>query len=217
MWPFIVLGICVGTWLLPRIDEASLRKFTSVVYALVLAQSVSEYFLQKQRAKSAQKEDDALKDQKKASEQFYGRIEVAAAISILCGLLTVLTNNSGPIFNIYLLNCGLSMNQFVATRAVLMAGKNVAKVGARFVAGSIASRSSTASRSASCAWSASSAPSPSRTGRVQAYKFLRGGSRHTAVLTVAGWGEKYKSSRVLLTSRRRRVEGVLRNKINSLT
>ena len=35
MWPFIVLGICVGTWLLPRIDEASLRKFTSVVYALV--------------------------------------------------------------------------------------------------------------------------------------------------------------------------------------
>ena len=37
MWPFIVLGICVGTWLLPRIDEASLRKFTSVVYALVLA------------------------------------------------------------------------------------------------------------------------------------------------------------------------------------
>jgi len=137
MWPFIVLGICVGTWLLPRIDEASLRKFTSVVYALVLAQSVSEYFLQKQRAKSAQKEDDALKDQKKASEEFYGRIEVAAAISILCGLLTVLTNNSGPIFNIYLLNCGLSMNQFVATRAVLMAGKNVAKVGARLVAGSI--------------------------------------------------------------------------------
>ena len=56
---------------------------------------------------------------------------MAAAISILCGLLTVLTNNSGPIFNIYLLNCGLSMNQFVATRAVLMAGKNVAKVGAR--------------------------------------------------------------------------------------
>ena len=78
-----------------------------------------------------------LKDQKKASEQFYGRLEVAAAISILCGLLTVLTNNSGPIFNIYLLNCGLSMNQFVATRAVLMAGKNVAKVGARLVAGSI--------------------------------------------------------------------------------
>merc|ERR1719310_2376754 len=41
MWPFIVLGICVGTWLLPRIEEAYLRKFTSVVYALVLAQSVS--------------------------------------------------------------------------------------------------------------------------------------------------------------------------------
>ena len=78
-----------------------------------------------------------MKDQKKASEQFYGRIKEAAAISILCGLLTVLTNNSGPIFNIYLLNCGLSMNQFVATRAVLMAGKNVAKVGARLVAGSI--------------------------------------------------------------------------------
>ena len=137
MWPFIVLGICMGTWLLPKIAESDLRKFTSIVYAVVLCQSVSEYFLQKQRAKKALKEDDAIKDQMKASEEFYGRLEVAAVISVLCGLLTVLTNNSGPIFNIYLLNCGLDMNQFVATRAVLMAGKNVAKVGARLVAGSI--------------------------------------------------------------------------------
>ena len=71
MWPFIVLGICVGTWLLPRIDEASLRNLLLWSTRWSSPQSsVSEYFLQKQRAKSAQKEDDALKDQKKASEQF---------------------------------------------------------------------------------------------------------------------------------------------------
>jgi len=38
---------------------------------------------------------------------------------------------------VYLLNIGLSMDQFVATRSVLMAGKNVAKVLARLVAGGL--------------------------------------------------------------------------------
>lgn len=58
-------------------------------------------------------------------------------VSVACGIITVVTNNSGAIFNIYLLSCGLDMNQFVASRGVMMAGKNVAKVLARGLAGGI--------------------------------------------------------------------------------
>ena len=120
-----------------------------------------------------------MKDQKKASEQFYGRRRWLPAISPPVRFATVLTNNSGPIFNIYLLNCGLSMNQFVARsgRPCSWLGKNVAKVGARLVAGSISVPVIIHGlQQASCAWSASSAPSPSRTGRAStAPSSLRGG------------------------------------------
>ena len=144
MWPFIIVGICIGTYLLPLIEERALRKMTSVVYAVVLAQSVST-FLQERRkaAKAALKKDDDRELAAKAARAraetvaFYAKWWVAAMISIVCGVLTVVTNNSGPIFNIYLLNCGLGMDQFVASRSVIMAGKNVAKVAARFASGTI--------------------------------------------------------------------------------
>jgi uncharacterized membrane protein YfcA len=144
IWPFTGLGIGLGTYLLPVIEEQHLRKLTSVVYALVLAQSVSAKLAERRKAAAAaaaaKKDDDLAATAaavKAENEAFYGQIWVAACVSILCGVLTVITNNSGPIYNIYLLNCGLTMNQFVATRSIIMAGKNVAKVAARVVAGGI--------------------------------------------------------------------------------
>ena len=46
-----------------------------------------------------------------ARADFYNRPPVAAAVGLACGVITVCTNNSGPIFNIYLLACGLNMDQ----------------------------------------------------------------------------------------------------------
>jgi len=144
MWPFIAGGIAIGTYLLPRIAEKHLRKTTSVVYAVVLAQSVLSRLSERRRAAAAaaaaKKDDDAaasVRTARDATIAFYSRIEVTAAVSLACGILTVVTNNSGPIFNIYLLNCGLGMDQFVASRSVIMAGKNLAKVGARTWSGGL--------------------------------------------------------------------------------
>ncbi len=144
IWPFTGVGIALGTYVLPLIDEKDLRKMTSVVYALVLAQSVSAKVAETRRAKAAaaaaKKDDDVAATAaavKAENEAYYSQVWIAAVVSVLCGVLTVITNNSGPIYNIYLLNCGLSMNQFVATRSVIMAGKNVAKVSARVLTGSI--------------------------------------------------------------------------------
>jgi len=68
---------------------------------------------------------------------YYNTYAVSSAVSFVCGVITVITNNSGPIFNIYLLACGLSMDQFVSSRSVMMGGKNVAKVMTRAFAGGL--------------------------------------------------------------------------------
>ena len=50
MWPFILLGIAVGTAMLPLIPEPALRSLTSVIYACVLAQRVFEKVMQHRAA-----------------------------------------------------------------------------------------------------------------------------------------------------------------------
>jgi len=148
MWPFILFGIVIGTGLLPHIPEDKLRRLTSVVYGCILIQRLYEKAMEV-RAARANEADNKKNDKKidggsdsevaiKAErERYYNQAWVSATVSIMCGVITVITNNSGPIFNIYLLACGLNMDQFVASRAVMMAGKNVAKVGARFLAGGL--------------------------------------------------------------------------------
>ena len=43
---------------------------------------------------------------------------------VVCGIITVVTNNSGPIFNIYLLACGLDMNQARVSNRVRVGVRN---------------------------------------------------------------------------------------------
>ena len=129
MWPAIMVGIGAGTYLLPIFAEGTLRRMTAVVYALVLVQQLADKFLTKEKPKSDGPPPDRTK--------FYESLPVTIVVSLLCGILTVVCNNSGPIFNVYLLSLGLDMNQFVATRSVIMAGKNVAKVVARVYAGGL--------------------------------------------------------------------------------
>jgi len=170
MWPFILLGIMIGTLLLSAgscapdkasapsfshlamwetecevgrtwvllLKESFMKRTTSVVYGCVLAQRLYERAMEIRAARKTRHDVAECSDgtvERRAA--FYKQVWVSAAVSILCGVVTVVTNNSGPIFNIYLLACGLDMNQFVATRSVMMAGKNVAKAGARMATGGI--------------------------------------------------------------------------------
>uniref|UniRef100_A0A7S2GZG8 Membrane transporter protein n=1 Tax=Octactis speculum TaxID=3111310 RepID=A0A7S2GZG8_9STRA len=135
LWPFVMIGIGAGTLLMPLVEEQYLRRITSVVYGAVFLQSVQSKF-------SAQfslfkKSDDDKDGGSLKIERFYRSPAVMIFVSLICGILTVVCNNSGPIFNVYLLGCGLNMDQFVATRSVLMAGKNIAKVVARLIFGGL--------------------------------------------------------------------------------
>jgi len=63
---------------------------------------------------------------------------MTALVSGSADVITVLTNNSSPIFNIYLIGCGLDMNTFVSSRSVLMTGKKLTKMVARIVSNDFA-------------------------------------------------------------------------------
>lgn len=134
MWPLILVGIVIGNILLPFIPETQLRALTSFVYGALLLQRLSEKLRdwRSSKGKDADDKGHAASEERKA---FYNSLPVMAAFSIICGVVTVITNNSGPIFNIYLLATGLNMDEFVASRAVMMAGKNVAKVVMSFLWG----------------------------------------------------------------------------------
>jgi len=134
MWPFILLGIVAGQLLLPWIPEPMLRRLTSVIYGVVLLQRVTEKLMEQRQRSNTEIEDSEVTEQR---NKLYQSLPMTVFVSVLCGVITVVTNNSGPIFNIYLLACGLNMDQFVATRSVIMAGKNVAKVAARVAAGGL--------------------------------------------------------------------------------
>eukprot|EP00658_Telonema_sp_P-2_P061257 TRINITY_DN49981_c0_g1_i1.p1 TRINITY_DN49981_c0_g1~~TRINITY_DN49981_c0_g1_i1.p1 ORF type:complete len:271 (+),score=70.27 TRINITY_DN49981_c0_g1_i1:170-982(+) len=148
MWPWILLGILLGTAILPILHESQLRRLTSIVYGVILAQRLVEKgselgvlatISQKLLGTRATTPKDP--EQVKAERmRFYKQWWVGAAVSVLCGVVTVVTNNSGPIFNIYLLACGLDMDQFVASRSVMMSGKNVAKAVARLATGGLTGR-----------------------------------------------------------------------------
>ena len=52
MWPFIVLGICVGTWLLTSHRLAPAEEIHVCRLCLAERSPFQRYFIQKQRAKS---------------------------------------------------------------------------------------------------------------------------------------------------------------------
>lgn len=137
MLPMVAFGIVIGQVLLPLLAENVLRKVTSTVYALVLVQQLYEKYTERARKIHA----DADTEQKAAGDKamFYRQLWVSSVVSVTCGILTVICNNSGPVFNVYLLSIGFSMDQFVATRSTLMAGKNIAKVVSRAAAGGLPS------------------------------------------------------------------------------
>jgi len=92
MWPFILGGICVGTYLLPRIAEHHLRKTTSVVYAVVLTQSVSSKVGEWRAAARLKKDDDhatAAAAARARTVAAYSRLGATALVSVACGVLTV--------------------------------------------------------------------------------------------------------------------------------
>ena len=62
---------------------------------------------------------------------------MSGAVATFCGWITIIANASGPIFDVYLLSCGLSMDAFVSTRGVFMLGSNMFKVISRLLNGSI--------------------------------------------------------------------------------
>jgi len=144
MWPFITIGIALGTKVLMLLDEGSLRRASSIIYALVLLQRVVEAIQDWHKAKAnkamcgdSKDNGEVAKRAKFERARVYNSLPIMAFVALNCGIITVVTNNSGPIFNIYLLACGLDMNEFVASRSVLMAGKNLAKTLARIYSGGI--------------------------------------------------------------------------------
>lgn len=139
MWPWIMVGIAAGTQILPLLEEAALRRLTSVVYGLILLQRLVEKSVEKGLFGASATEVDPVK-QKQVSMEFYNQYWFSSCVATFCGIVTVVTNNSGPIFNIYLLACGLDMDGFVASRSVMMAGKNLAKVIARLCMGGLTVR-----------------------------------------------------------------------------
>jgi uncharacterized membrane protein YfcA len=103
MWPYILAGIAAGALLLPLLAESQLRRMTSLVYGGVLAQQLydkySEYRAARTLVKGNTGTDDGAMRRRRAA--FYTQTWVMALVSLVCGMVTVITNNSGPIFNIY--------------------------------------------------------------------------------------------------------------------
>ena len=79
----------------------------------------------------------ALKEAQQRKAKTYNTWYVSGAVASFCGWITIIANASGPIFDVYLLSCGLSMDQFVSTRGVFMLGSNMFKVISRLMNGSI--------------------------------------------------------------------------------
>jgi len=140
MWPWIMAGIAIGTQILPLLNEPALRRLTSVVYALILIQRLLEKASELGYFGGAKNSESTPEEQKLARIEYYNQYWLSSAVAMFCGVVTVVTNNSGPIFNIYLLACGLDMDAFVASRSVMMAGKNFAKVVARLCMGGLTVR-----------------------------------------------------------------------------
>ena len=79
----------------------------------------------------------ALKEARAKKAELYNTWYVSGAVATFCGWITIIANASGPIFDVYLLSCGLSMDAFVSTRGVFMLGSNMFKVISRLLNGSI--------------------------------------------------------------------------------
>ena len=79
----------------------------------------------------------ALKEARQQKAKLYNTWYVTGAVASFCGWITIIANASGPIFDVYLLSCGLSMDAFVATRGVFMLGSNMFKVISRLLNGSV--------------------------------------------------------------------------------
>ena len=79
----------------------------------------------------------ALKAARAKKAELYNTWYVSGAVAAFCGWITIIANASGPIFDVYLLSCGLSMDAFVSTRGVFMLGSNMFKVISRLLNGSI--------------------------------------------------------------------------------
>jgi len=137
MAAFLLIGIGIGIWSLPFFSEAALKRTLATTYAALLAQRFWVQFqnamlsMQKKTDKGMYVGDDTT------SHKLYNSSRVAWPAALFCGWITVVANSSGPILNIYLLACGYTMDQFVATRAVFMATNNLATVTGRIAAKSL--------------------------------------------------------------------------------
>mmetsp|Transcript_18903 Transcript_18903/g.67195 ORF Transcript_18903/g.67195 Transcript_18903/m.67195 type:complete len:196 (-) Transcript_18903:353-940(-) len=105
MWPWLLVGIALGTLALPLFKEAVLRKTTAIVYALVLAQQLYSKGREVREAAGKVGGEARLLDAAEAAERakrtfdkdaaFAASLPVAASVSLLCGILTVRRHN-GP-------------------------------------------------------------------------------------------------------------------------
>eukprot|EP00811_Abedinium_folium_P001863 NODE_11706_length_1269_cov_19.137478.p1 GENE.NODE_11706_length_1269_cov_19.137478~~NODE_11706_length_1269_cov_19.137478.p1 ORF type:complete len:330 (-),score=72.50 NODE_11706_length_1269_cov_19.137478:179-1168(-) len=153
MWPFIAAGIAVGTVILPALSELLVRRCSAIIYGIVLAQRMCERAMEIRAARlqrAIKKHDgDGVKASaddcdntmrldiaaKRATR--YRSLPVTVVVSTVCGVVTVLTNNSGPILNVFFIACGLQMDAFVASRSLVMMGKNLTKVAVRVSVGGL--------------------------------------------------------------------------------
>ena len=156
MWPALCFGIFLGQHTLPLFSDRMLNMTCAIVYGIVLTQRIAErtkeilHQRERQRmtaaaggtkgaaAKKARAQEEAIQARLRAEKAtHYNQRWVGACVALFCGWITIIANSSGPIFDVFLLSCGFSMNEFVATRGVFMAANNVFKVVIRLQAGSL--------------------------------------------------------------------------------
>ena len=105
--PLAAVGICLGSFLLTRIDANTFSKMLGIIILITLCLG-------------------AYLDWKKVS--FMQTQNVSRFMALFAGIISILANAAGPIISIYLLEQKLSKNSYVATRAWIFLIINFIKI-----------------------------------------------------------------------------------------
>lgn len=130
-WPIVVkflggtvVGIFAGMGINSFMDEAMIKQSLGVLFLCVIAWQQYENYLKKQKK--------ALITKKQMESYAF-----LIPFTIFGGICSYITNNMGPLVNVYLISLELNRYASVGTRSAIFSSINVLKLGMRFYTGDI--------------------------------------------------------------------------------
>ncbi len=119
-----MVGIFLGMAINGLMDEAMIKQFLGVLFLCVIAWQQYEKYLKKQKKVLI-------------SKQTMESYAFLIPFTIFGGVCSYITNNMGPLVNVYLIALELNKYSAVGTRSAIFSSINVVKLGMRFYTGDI--------------------------------------------------------------------------------